>query len=129
MVLGNNGQEERCHFAYRAITVFGEAFQTSSTMTLFCHFPALSQESPLLSHDPRNATPGSLARCRFRLFPVRSPLLGESLVLSLPRGTEMFQFPRFASSCEDTGGLLQWVAPFGNPRIDTCLQLPGAYRS
>ncbi len=33
------------------------------------------------------------ARCRFRLFPVRSPLLGESL--SFPRGTKMFQFPRF----------------------------------
>ena len=30
---------------------------------------------------------------RFRLFPVRSPLLGESHVLSLPPGTKMFQFP------------------------------------
>jgi hypothetical protein len=34
------------------------------------------------------------ARWRFRLFPVRSPLLGESRLLSLPRGTKMFQFPR-----------------------------------
>jgi hypothetical protein len=31
----------------------------------------------------------------FRLFPVRSPLLGKSLLISSPRGTEMFQFPRF----------------------------------
>ena len=35
---------------------------------------------------------------RFRLVPVRSPLLGKSLLLSFPGGTEMFQFPPFASS-------------------------------
>ena len=34
---------------------------------------------------------------RFGLFPGRSPLLGESLLFSSPRGTKMFQFPRFAS--------------------------------
>ena len=28
-----------------------------------------------------------------------------------------------------TGGLLQWVAPFGNLRIEAHLQLPEAYRS
>ena len=33
----------------------------------------------------------------FGLFPVRSPLLGESLLFSLPQGTKMFQFPWFAS--------------------------------
>ena len=33
----------------------------------------------------------------FRLFPVRSPLLRESRLMSFPRGTEMFHFPRFAS--------------------------------
>ena len=32
---------------------------------------------------------------RFGLFPFRSPLLRESLLISFPRGTEMFQFPRF----------------------------------
>jgi hypothetical protein len=37
----------------------------------------------------------ALPPARFRLFPFRSPLLRESLLLSLPRGTEMFQFPRF----------------------------------
>ena len=34
---------------------------------------------------------------RFGLFPFRSPLLGESRLLSLPTGTEMFQFPALAS--------------------------------
>ena len=32
------------------------------------------------------------------LVPVRSPLLGESRLISFPPGTEMFQFPGFASS-------------------------------
>jgi hypothetical protein len=34
---------------------------------------------------------------RFRLRPVRSPLLWASRLISLPPGTEMFQFPGFAS--------------------------------
>ena len=33
---------------------------------------------------------------RFRLVRFRSPLLTESLLLSFPPGTEMFQFPGFA---------------------------------
>ena len=44
-------------------------------------------------------TPGVRTRHtpRFGLFPGRSPLLGESLLFSLPGGTKMFQFPPFAS--------------------------------
>ena len=38
-----------------------------------------------------------LTYARFRLIPVRSPLLGESRLISFPRGTEMVQFPPFAS--------------------------------
>jgi len=34
-----------------------------------------------------------LAGIRFVLFPFRSPLLRESLLLSFPAGTKMFQFP------------------------------------
>jgi hypothetical protein len=41
----------------------------------------------------------SLTCIRFGLFPVRSPLLGESLLLSFPQGTEMFQFPWLAPLC------------------------------
>ena len=39
----------------------------------------------------------ALLHTRFGLFPGRSPLLGESLLFSLPGGTKMFQFPPFAS--------------------------------
>ena len=42
-------------------------------------------------------TPDMPKHVRFGLFPVRSPLLGESLLFSLPAGTKMFQFPAFAS--------------------------------
>ena len=41
-------------------------------------------------------TPAAPKRRRFGLFPGRSPLLGESLLFSLPAGTKMFQFPAFA---------------------------------
>ena len=39
----------------------------------------------------------ALPHNRFGLFPGRSPLLGESLLFSLPAGTKMFQFPALAS--------------------------------
>ena len=65
------------------------------------------------------------------LFRVRSPLLAESLLMSVPPGTEMFQFPGFAShtyvfSVRYPCG---WVAPFGYPRINACSRLPVAFRS
>ena len=68
------------------------------------------------------------------LIPVRSPLLRESRLISLPPGTEMFQFPGFALTpyvfrCQCTGSTPVRVAPFGNPRIKGCLLLPEAYRS
>ena len=45
------------------------------------------------SYYPGGASP----RRRFGLLPGRSPLLGESLLFSLPAGTKMFQFPALAS--------------------------------
>ena len=96
----------------------------------------LSRRFPLRRpiHNASPTTPVQPRPRRFRLFPVRSPLLGESLLFSLPPGTEMFQFPGFASQglCiqprDDISSRCR-VAPFGNPRIQACLQLPAAYRS
>ena len=53
------------------------------------------------------------------IFPFRSPLLRESLLLSSPAGTKMFQFPAFLLPKEQ----------FGNPRFKGCMRLPWAYRS
>ena len=47
-----------------------------------------------LSSDP--ITPALPKQSRFGLFPVRSPLLRESLLFSFPMGTKMFQFPTSA---------------------------------
>ena len=55
------------------------------------------------SRDPDAATAATLTLHRFRLFPVRSPLLGESSFLSLPAGTEMFQFSAFPPHCAVPG--------------------------
>ena len=65
------------------------------------------------------------------LFRVRSPLLAESLLMSFPPGTEMFQFPGFASVSYvfRYGYPCGWVAPFGYPRINACSRLPVAFRS
>ena len=41
----------------------------------------------------------------------------------------MFQFPEFASCCQDNLSSTDWVAPFGNLRINTYLRFPVAYRS
>ena len=49
----------------------------------------------LSKHRPYNPTRDKSRW--FGLFRVRSPLLTESLLLSFPPGTEMFQFPPFAS--------------------------------
>ena len=66
------------------------------------------------------------------LVRVRSPLLTESRLMSFPPGTEMFQFPGFASATygfSDGYPIAGWVAPFGDPRIKACSRLPKAYRS
>ena len=66
----------------------------------------------------------------FGLVPVRSSLLRESRLISFPPGTEIFQFPGFASSAYvfSTGYPCGWVSPFGHRRIKVCCRLPDAFR-
>ena len=57
----------------------------------------VDRPSQYVSHYPGDATTCHVEHVhRFGLFPVRSPLLGESRLFSLPPGTEMFQFSGFA---------------------------------
>ena len=81
------------------------------------------------SHNPDDATPAGLARRRFGLFRVRSPLLAESLLFSLPVGTEMFHFPTFPCTalCVQAGMTRhdsRRVSPFGHPRLIVRLPTP-----
>ena len=69
---------------------------------------------------------------RFRLIPVRSPLLGESRLLSLPRPTEMFHFGRFPPQalCIQTwvtGHDPGRVSPFGHLRISAFSAAPRSF--
>src|ERR1700710_1802240 len=79
-------------FAYGAFTLSSGSFQRPSAKLVIYHFPA-----PPPPHTPGQATPGGLTPDRFGLSRVRSPLLTESLLFSLPEGTEMVHFPSFAS--------------------------------
>ena len=121
-VLGNSAGASQ-PFAYRTITFFGVAVPGSSARLLVCN-----------SMWPSPTTPVGPKPVRFGLFRVRSPLLTESQLFSLPRGTEMVHFPRLASSTlwihvEITEHDFSGVSPFGHPRIKACLPLPEAYRS
>ena len=133
VVLGNRAQGVRAAFAYGAITRSGGPFQILRlTVGLVTPRRIRSASGPAPQLPTGNAC--GLAPVEFGLFPVRSPLLGESRLLSFPRGTEMFQFPRFASRrlCIQRRireHYLAWVPPFGHPRIGACLRLPAAYRS
>ncbi len=92
-------------FAYRALTCCGATFQNASTRQQICN--SVKGLAPLLSvpTTPNWQRHQALPPARFGLFPFRSPLLRESLLLSSPRGTEMFQFPRFPLPvlCVQTG--------------------------
>ena len=88
-------------FAYGAVTLCGRA--------------SLRVRLPLESIAVGNpTTPGGASpRPRFGLFRFRSPLLAESLLFSLPAGTEMFQFPAFAPASAGDG-----IAPAGFPHSE-----------
>jgi hypothetical protein len=68
---------------------------------------------------------------QFRLFPFRSPLLGESRLISLPQGTEMFQFPCWPSRAYGFSAGWRGITPAGFPHSGTpgsqpARRLPGA---
>jgi hypothetical protein len=61
---------------------------------------------------------------RFGLFPVRSPLLGESRLISLPPGTEMFHFPGFAAGPYGFRSGSLGMTPAGFPHSDSSGSTP-----
>ena len=121
-------------FAYRAFTFSGRRFHAVQLGLRFVT-PRALRRAPWPLPRPRHCSACGLpAQRRFGLFPVRSPLLRESRLLSFPGGTEMVHFPPFASArlCVQRGMAGHYpgrVTPFGHPRIKTRLRLPGAYRS
>ncbi len=108
----------------------------SSPLQLAWHFVTAARCRRTWSPVPTTPTAQrrqAITRSEFRLVPVRSPLLGESFLLSSLPDTKMFQFsglPRSglwihpAVPGHDSRG----VAPFGNVRINVCRRLLAPYR-
>jgi hypothetical protein len=126
VVLGYAHQRDQCDFVYRAITCCGGSFQS---LRLSPDLVTL-RVSPVSAPQPqiRSLGPG-LGWC-----PFARRYSGNRGCFLFPRGTEMFQFPRFACrnlwiQSRTSGHYPTQVPPFGHPRIDACLRLPEAYRS
>ena len=97
---------------------------------LWSHFPKCSVHD--LHTMSRSYNPaGALRRQRFGLFPVRSPLLGESFIyflfLQVLRCFSSLRLPyqKYGNDCPSDSR----VVPFGNHWIKGYLHLPNAYRS
>ena len=110
-------------FAYRAVTFCGAAFQTASASNQLGNSLEVLPSLQVGPTTPLQHRRQAVSLQWFRLIPFRSPLLRESRLLSFPRGTEMFQFPRFPPTplCVQggvTGHDPCRVSPFGDPRIE-----------
>jgi hypothetical protein len=123
------GSQNRDYGRFSLTGLLPSLVRLSSRLQLTFLHPGVTREPPAFGP----ATPG-VQRSRpytyagFGLFLVRSPLLKESRLISFPRGTKMFQFPRLPSF-RTARHYPRKVSPFGHPRIDVRSQLPGAYRS
>jgi hypothetical protein len=108
-------------FAYGTIALCGARFHT---LQLARDFVTPAEEcSPRMDVlQPPAGNACTLAPAGFGLIPFRSPLLGESRLISFPPGTEMFQFPGLPppALCIQAGVTPHYrrrVSPFGNPRV------------
>ena len=96
-------------------------FRIQGFHLLWPGFPA----SSAILRIPFAGGPTTPAQCRFGLLPFRSPLLRESLLLSSPPGTEMFQFPGLLHKglCirPECSHLLRWLGCPIRKSPDRCL--------
>ena len=99
-------------------------------IALYCCCSAEQLESPA---TPTMQRLPAITHDRFGLFRFRSPLLTESLLFSLPVGTEMFHFPTFPLSALYIQAEITGSSPAGFPHSEILgsklvYQLPEAYR-
>ena len=116
----------RSVFAYGAITRCGPAFQPCSANRRLVNSSPAPMRRVMAPATPIQQRHRTITLHRFGLIPFRSPLLRESLLLSSPQGTEMFQFPWLPhpALCVQTGVTghdSSRVPPFGHPRIERLL--------
>src|SRR4029079_3274716 len=80
-------------FVYGTVALCGARFHALRLSTDLVT-PAGERTLRTSALQPPTGNACALTPARFGLIPFRSPLLGESRLISFPRGTEMFQFPR-----------------------------------
>ena len=110
-------------------------FQTGSTSLIIFYSLTARQHSPSGPTTPQLQRLSAITQLRFGLFRVRSPLLTESLLFSLPVGTEMFHFPTFPPTAlyiqAEVAGHDSGISRFPYSEIHgskLVYQLPVAYR-
>lgn len=128
MLLGNTAGRS-VTFRLQGYYLLRRPFPWPSARCGFCN--SLEGPAPLLAGPttPARQRHRASTPCRFRLIPVRSPLLGESRLLSFPRPTEMFHFGRFPPQALwvqawVTGHDPGRVPPFGHLRISAFSAAP-----
>ena len=87
-------QQRPLLFAYVAITLSGSPSQGASTKKRFSYFARRCQAPTCSPTTPTRQRLTPITSRKFRLFPFRSPLLGDSRLISFPLATEMFHFAR-----------------------------------
>ena len=95
-VLRNQTREPH-PFRLRGFHPVSPTFPDRSAKRSVSHSPVPLQRHHVRPYNTADTTPAGLTYQRFGLFPVRSPLLGESQLLSVPPGTEMVHFPGLAT--------------------------------
>ena len=84
---------QNTHFDYGVGTLYDPPF---NAVRLYASVtPPTRQNRPVRPTTPNMQRLPAITHARFSLIRFRSPLLTESLLLSLPVGTEMFHFPTF----------------------------------
>src|SRR6476659_10056193 len=94
-VLLGKHHRESTPFRLRGSHPLCRAIQCSSTMTQISHSLPRCQSRLAGPTTPNVQRLTAITHARFSLIRFRSPLLTESLLFSLPMGTEMFHFPTF----------------------------------
>ena len=99
---------------------------TGLSPSLAEHSSSLRLTSPDASVGPTTPRPQGP---RFGLYPVRSPLLGASRLISLSTRYLDVSVPWVSSPFGVTAIAGGRVSPFGHPGIKACVPLPRAFRS
>jgi hypothetical protein len=92
-----NQTREPLSFRLRGLHPVSPTIPDRSARKSVSYSPASRQRRHVRPCNTVDTTLAGLACRRFRLFPLRSPLLGESRLLSVPPGTEMVHFPGSAT--------------------------------